>query len=60
MLANISDKTALERGEALLTGGWVSTLPFLQGHVIDGDVALDARAPDAFQHHLSVKTSLPS
>lgn len=38
--------------ETLLTGRRVSTLPFLQGDIIDGDVALDARSPDALQHHL--------
>lgn len=38
--------------ETLLTGRRVSTLPFLQGDIIDGDVALDARSPDAFQYHL--------
>lgn len=37
---------------ALLTGRWVSTLPFLQRDIIDGDVSLDARSPDTFEYHL--------
>lgn len=36
----------------LLTGRWVSTLPFLQSNVINGDVPLNARATDAFQNNL--------
>lgn len=45
--------------EALLTGRWVSTLPFLQGDIIDCDVALNARSSDSFQYHLGAKTSWP-
>lgn len=36
----------------LLTGRWVSTLPFLQRDIIDGDVSLDAWSPDTFEYHL--------
>lgn len=35
-----------------LTVRLVSTLALLQRDIVDGNVALDARAPDAFQHHL--------
>lgn len=38
----------IKQDEVLLTGRWVSTLPFLQGDIIDCNVALDARSPDAF------------
>lgn len=36
----------------LLTGRWVSTLPFLQSNVINGNVPLVAWATDAFQNNL--------
>ena len=45
----------------VLTGWWVSTLPFLQRDVINGDVSLDAWSPDTFEYHLESekqKTSL--
>lgn len=40
------------RNAVLLTGRRVSTLPFLQCDVIDGDVSLNAWSPDTFQYHL--------
>lgn len=36
----------------LLTGRRVSTFPFLQHDIIDGDVSLNAWSPDTFEYHL--------